>query len=180
MAEEVKGARWEEFVFINPAGVQKAAETAGVSYSKALKATIRHERLHQGIRLAGLEEEVAEAVASVSIPSSWSKDLIKRYSKSAAGFREEMVGEEFLAHSLGDIYLKESPQVYQQATKVAKELEQMTNIAVTQEISAHQMARQAQRKIKMQAVHRQAQVQSSVNAMNPGSRHRQKTGKIVQ
>jgi hypothetical protein len=87
LTQAQKGA-FEEVAVINPIAIRKAANQAGISYSKALKGTIKHERFHQGLRQVGLRGEIG-----FEAPSGF-----------MSGRAREEAAEEFMAYSLEGKY----------------------------------------------------------------------------
>ena len=95
---------FEEVAVINPLAIRKAAKKQGIAYSKALKGTIAHERLHQRIRQFGLREEI-----DISVPEGF-RALYKN-----RGMSSEAIAEEYLANAIEMGYI--SPIHQSQAAK---------------------------------------------------------------
>ena len=99
MFQLLKGTNYSHVTVVNPAGVRKAAKQAGVSYEKALAGTIGHERFHQAVRMGGLEDTLSEVVENV--PEAFRKSFFKTYKGTGAEVSEQVLTEEYLAHSIG-------------------------------------------------------------------------------
>ena len=95
---------FEEVAVINPLAIRKAAQKQGIAYSKALKGTIAHERLHQRIRQFGLREEI-----DLAVPEGFKKIYANK------GMSNSAIAEEYLANAIEMGYI--SPANQSQAAK---------------------------------------------------------------
>jgi len=179
MMKEASAGPFEYSVFINPKGVE-AARNIGyfhkrLSYGKALKGTIEHERLHQAVREMGLGiddvNELVQGNIKGGLPDWFKSGFVKRYQK--AGAETSIVGEEFLAHAIETARTGRDPRfIGTGAVEAAKSIKHAARPHMEMQIG---LSRQ-----RWYMKHQESMVRSSANAHKPGRRHIQQTGRIVR
>lgn len=187
MVKESMKSKYDDVILANVGMMKAEAIERGVGWRQYLRGTLKHERFHQALTQTGRR---AEFLAEVSVPSKFTRQMKKVYKKQGIGVDKELMKEEYLAHAVTESYLtKKTGTMFRQGVAEVQRLEKVLDQSFlmrkhlsgpvkSPETLATDIAMRRQRKLVV--THKQAQVSASQNAVRPGKRHRQKTGKIVQ
>lgn len=174
VVEQAKLSPFEEVAVINPYAIRESAKKTNISYSRALKGTIAHERFHQRIQRSGLREELS----TISFSEDWVQKIKQIHSKAKdessirSAAAEEMIASALEEKQLGRQLTQESTE---QVDQVLNSYYQDVLPALRlSEIGNPVQYASLDKIVKRRELHKEGLKTATSYSFNPGSRHRQK------